>query len=134
MQYNDRLFPAILEPWNHHGLLIDPAMGEPYPMEMVGNFKVMDLIFKECYGDSLLYSNADLCRLRQWKIHFPTFQGEIPMPPAPSYQQVREPTATKQSPHRVAALDAPVESPKAKHPSSKGGPQRGSRGSSNTST
>ena len=32
-QYNNRLFPAILEPRNHHGLLVDPAMGEPYPME-----------------------------------------------------------------------------------------------------
>ena len=51
-QYSDQLFPAILEQWNHHGLLIDPAMGEPYPMEMVGNFRATDPIFKRCYGDS----------------------------------------------------------------------------------
>ena len=60
VQYNDRLYPTILEPWNHHGLLIDPAMGEPYPMEVVGDFRATGLIFKGCYGDSLLYSNADL--------------------------------------------------------------------------
>ena len=55
------------------------------------------------------------------------------MPPAPSYRQVREPAVTKQSPHRVAAPDTSVESPKAKCSSSKGRPPR-SRRSSNTST
>ena len=59
-QYNDRLYPSILEPQNHHGPLIDPAMGEPCPMEVMGNFKAMDPIFKGCYGDSNLYSKADL--------------------------------------------------------------------------
>ena len=56
------------------------------------------------------------------------------MPPAPSYRQVRELAVTKQSPHRVAALDTSVESPKAKCSSSKGGPSWGSGRSSNTST
>ena len=134
VQYKDQLYPTILEPWNHCGPLIDPTMGEPYLMEAVGNFRAMDPIFKGCYGDSLLYSDVNLGRLRQQKIHLPIFQGEIPMPTAPSYQQVREPVATKQSPHRVAALDAPAESPKAKCSNSKSRPQRGSRCSSNTST
>ena len=62
------------------------------------------------------------------------FQGEIPVPPAPSYWQVRELAVTKQSPHRVAALDTSAESPKAKCSSSKDGPSQGSRCSSNTST
>ena len=133
-QYNDWLFPAILELQNHCGPLIDHAMGKPYPMEMVGDFKAMDPIFQGCYRDSLLYSDAELCRLRWWKIHLPVFQGEIPMPPAPSHWQFREPTVTKQSSHRAAALDAPVESPKAKHSSSKSRPQQGSGCSSTTST
>ena len=122
-QYNDWLFPAILELWNHHGPLIDSAMGQPYLMEMVGDFRAADPIFKGCYGDSLLYSDADLRQLRWCRIHLPTFQWEIPVPPAPSYQQVREHMATKQSPHRPAALDTPVESPKAKCSSSKSSPQ-----------
>ena len=134
VQYNDRLYPSILEPPNHRSPLIDPAMGEPCPMEVVGNFRAMDPIFKGCYGDSLLYSKANLARLRWQKVYLPAFQGEIPMPPAPSYRQVREPAATKQSLHRVAALDTSVESPKAKCSSSKGGPPLGSRHSSNTST
>ena len=85
VQYNNQLYPTILELQNHRGLLIDPTMGEPCPMEVVGNFRAMDPIFKGCYGDSLLYSDDYLARLMQWKIYLPTFQGEIPMPPAPSY-------------------------------------------------
>ena len=133
-QYNDWLYPAILELWNHCGSLIDPTTGEPYPMEVVGDFRAVDPIFKGCYGDSLLYSEADLAQQRWQEIYLPAFQGKIPVPPAPSYQHVREPAATKQSPHRVAAPETSVESPKAKHSSSKGRPQRGSRCSSNTST
>ena len=134
VQYNDRLYPSILELWNHHSPLIDPAMGEPCLMEVVGDFRAADPIFKGCYGDSLLYSEADLARLKWQKVYLSTFQGQIPLPPAPSYWQVREPVMTKQSPHRVAALDTSVESPKAKCSSSKGGPPWGSGHSSNTST
>ena len=122
-QYNDRLYPTILEPRNHSGPLIDPTMGEPYPMEVVGDFRATDLIFKGCYRDSLLYSDTDLAQLRQQKIYLPVFQGKIPVPPFPSYRQVRELAVTKQSPHRVAVPDTPAESPKAKCSSSKGGPQ-----------
>ena len=72
-QYNDQLYPAILELGNHCGPLIDPTTGEPYPMEVVGNFRAMDPIFKGCYRDSLLYSDADLARLIRWKIYLPMF-------------------------------------------------------------
>ena len=49
-QYNNYLYSTILETQNHQGLLIDPVMGEPYPMEVVGNFKAIDPIFKGSYG------------------------------------------------------------------------------------
>ena len=122
-QYNDRLFPTILKLQNYCSPLIDSTMREPYEMEMVDDFWVAEPIFKGCYGDPLLYSDADLCWLRWQGIHLPMFQGEIPVPPAPSYRQVREPVVTKQSPHRVVAADTPVDSPKAKCSSSKSGPQ-----------
>ena len=77
-QYNDRLYHSILEPWNHHGLLIDPANGEPCLMEVVGDFRATDPIFKGCYRDSLLYSKADLARLRWQKVYLPVFQGRSP--------------------------------------------------------
>ena len=103
-------------------------------MELMGDFQAADPIFKGCYGDSLLYSDTDLCWLRQWGIHLPTFQGGIPVPLVPSYRQAREPEVTKQSPHRAAASDTPAESPKAKRSSGKSSPQCGSGCSSNTST
>ena len=134
VQYNNQLYPSILEPWNHCGPLIDPTTGQPCPLEVVDDFKATDPIFKGCYRDSLLYSEADMTRLRQQKVYLPTFQGEIPMPPAPSYRQVREPAVIKQSPHRAAAPDTSAESPKAKCSSSKDGPSCGSGHSSNTST
>ena len=50
-QYKERLFPDILELWNHHGLLTDSANKEPFPMELVGDFRETDPIFKGCYGN-----------------------------------------------------------------------------------
>ena len=65
-QYNDQLFPTILELQNHWEPLIDSAMKEPFQMELVGDFWVAGPIFKGCYGDSLLYSDAELHRLRRF--------------------------------------------------------------------
>ena len=133
-QYNDRLFPMILELQNHQESLMDLSTKEPFPMELVGDFWVADPIFKGCYGDSLLYSDAELRRLRQWGIHLPMYCGEIPVPPAPLYQQAREPEVTKQSPPRAVTPNPSMESPKTKHSSSKGGPHCSLGHSSNTST
>ena len=124
-QYNDHLYPSILEPQNHHSLLIDPVTGEPCLMEVVGNFKATDPIFKGCYGGSLLYLEDDLARLR-WQ--------KIPVPPALSYWQYRESVAAKQSPYRGAAPDMSMEPPKTKCSSSKSRPLRDTGHSSNTST
>ena len=85
VQYNDHLYPAILEPWNHCSPLIDPVTGEPCLMEVVSNFKATDPIFKGSYGDSFLYLDDDLAQLRWQKVYLPTFQEEILIPPAPSY-------------------------------------------------
>ena len=112
----------ILEPWNHQESLIDSMTNEPYPMELVGDFWIADPIFKGSYGDSLLYSDVELCRLRQRGIHLPTYHRDIPMPLAPSYQQAREPKVSKQSPPWVVAPDTAVESPKTKHSSSNSSP------------
>ena len=134
VQYNDHLYPSILELQNHCSPLIDPIMGEPCLMEVVGNFKAVDPIFKGSYGDSLLYSEHDLAQLRQQKVYLPTFQEEIPVPPALSYWQNRELAAAKQSLHRAAAPDMSVESPKTRHSSSKIRPPLGTGRGSNTST
>ena len=58
-QYKEQLFPEILEPWNHQALLTDPITKEPFPMELMGDFRSTDPIFKGCYGNLFLYSDAD---------------------------------------------------------------------------
>ena len=133
-RYNDCLFPAILKPQNHWELLMDSSTKEPFPMELVEDFRAADSIFKGCYWDSLLYSDADLHQLRWQRIHLPMYQVEIPVPPAPSYRQASEPEVTKQSPPRAATPNLSVESPKTKCSSGKGSPHCSSGCSSNTST
>ena len=56
------------------------------------------------------------------------------MPPTLSYRQNSKLAAAKQSPHRAAAPDTSVESPKTRHSSSKSRPLRGTGHDSNTST
>ena len=133
-QYNDHLYPAILKLRNYRSPLIDPVTGEPCPMKVVGDFRAVDPIFKGSYGDSFLCSEDDLAQLRWQKVYLPTFQEEIPVPPTPSYQQSRKLATAKQSPHRAAAPDTPVESPKTRHSSIKSGPPWGTGHSSKTST
>ena len=133
-QYKERLFPKILRLWNHQEPLTDPTNGEPYPMELVGDFRATDPIFKGCYRDSLLYTSRELDQLRWQGIHLPLYRSEIPTVPAPSYQQARQPKVMKQSPPRAATPSPPVESPKAKHSGGKGGPLHASGYSSSMST
>ena len=52
-QYQERLFPEILEPQNHQELLTDSITKEPFPMKILGDFRSTDPIFKGSYGDSL---------------------------------------------------------------------------------
>ena len=59
-------------------------------MELVGDFRSMDQIFKECYGDSFLYTCAELGQLRQRGIHLPPYRGEIPALPDPSASQAAQ--------------------------------------------
>ena len=81
-QYKERFFPEILELQNHREPLTDSATKEPFPMELVGDFRSTDPIFKGCYGDSFLYSDADLGQLRWRGIHLPPYLSEIPALPA----------------------------------------------------
>ena len=125
-QYKERLFPEILKPQNHWALLTDPMTKEPFPMELMEDFRSTDPIFKGCYGNSFLYSNVDLGQLRRWETHLPPYWGEIPTPLAPSYPQAKQSEA--------AMPTTAAESPKTKCSGSKGVHHRSSGCSSNTST
>ena len=103
-------------------------------MELVGDFRSMDAIFKGCYGDSFLYTDVDLGQLRQHGIHLPLYWSEILAPLAPSYLQAKQLKPMKQSPSWAMTPNPAVESPKAKCSSSKGGHHCSSGHGSNTST
>ena len=90
-QYKERLFPEILELWNYQEPQTNSATKESLPMELVGDFRSMDPIFKGCYSDSFLYTDMDLGQFRQCGIHLPLYWGEIPAPLAPSYIQAKQP-------------------------------------------
>ena len=133
-KYKERLFPKILKPQNHWELLMESAAKEPFPMELVGNFRSTDLIFKGCYSDLFLYTDGDLGQLRRRVIHLPPYWSEIPAPPASSYLQARQSKVMKWSPPRATTPNPAVESPKAKCSSGKGRHHCSSGCSSNTST
>ena len=59
-QYKEQLFLEILEPQNHREPLTNSATKESFPMELVGDFRSMDPIFKGCYSNSFLYTDMDL--------------------------------------------------------------------------
>ena len=63
MQYKTRL-PIIAEPHNHCRLLMDLKTGEPYPMEVVGNFCLKDAFFPSCLGDSFMFHAMILLSLQ----------------------------------------------------------------------
>ena len=133
-QYKEQLFPEILEPGNHQALLTDPVTKEPFPMELVGDFRSTDPIFKGCYGDSFLYSDMDLDQLRWCGIHLPPYWSKTLASLAPSYLQAKQPEATKWSPPWAATPNPTVESPKTKCSGSKGRHHHSLGHGSNTST
>ena len=103
-------------------------------MELVGEFRSTDPIFKGCYGNLFLYYDMDLGQLRQWKIHLPPYWDEILAPLAPSYLQAKQSDAMNRSPPWAAMPNPAVESPKTKCSGSKGRHHHSSGCGSNTST
>ena len=70
------LVPCGAEPCNHCRLLMDLNTGEPYPMEVVGNFCLEDAFFHCCLGDSLIICDNELTQLMEQGYPHPHLQGE----------------------------------------------------------
>ena len=77
------LFPEIVTPHNHQGPLNNHNTGEPYPMEVVGEFCLMDPIFPGSPGDSYLFKEGDLESLKRKGFHISTYREEKPTPTVP---------------------------------------------------
>ena len=74
------LFSEIVMPHNHWGPLIDHNSRELYPMATTGDFCLMDPIFPGSPGDSLLFKEDDLDRLKRKGFCVSTYREEKPQP------------------------------------------------------
>ena len=92
------LFPEIITPCNHWGLLIDHNTGEPYPMATVGDFCLVDPIFPGSPGDSLLFKEDELDRLKRKGFRISTYREEKPQPTAPKENKHKCPHTKEKAP------------------------------------
>ena len=92
------LFPEIIMPCNHQGPLIDPNTGEPYPMATVGDFCLMDSLFPGSPGDSLLFKDDHLDRLKRKGFRVSTYREEKPQPTVPKEDKHQSPCIKERVP------------------------------------
>ena len=85
------LFPEIITPCNHWGPLIDHNTRESYPMATVGDFCLVNPIFHGSPGDSLLFKEDDLDRLKRKGFCVSTYREEKPPPTVPKEDKHRSP-------------------------------------------
>ena len=90
------LFPEIIVPCNHWGPLIDHNTGEPYPMATTGDFCLVDPIFPGSPGDSLLFKEDDLHRLKRKGFHVSTYREEK-LPPTVLKEDKHRSPCTKEN-------------------------------------
>ena len=109
MQYRS-LFSQITELCNHQGPLIDANRGEPYPMVVVGNFCLVDIFFIGFPGDSFIFNESDLDKLKKKGFHISTYWEEVTKPasskemthksPNPK-ENVQKPSCKVEEPHKT---------------------------------
>ena len=69
-------FPEITAPHSYQSPLIDHNTQEPYPMVATGDFCLMDPIFPDSPGDSLLFKEDDLAQLKRKGFCIPNYKEE----------------------------------------------------------
>ena len=92
------LFPEIVMPCNHWGQLIDHNTEEPYPMATVGDFCLMDPLFPGSAGDSLLFKEDDLERLKRKSFCVSTYREKKPQPTIPKEDKHKFPCVKENAP------------------------------------
>ena len=92
------LFLEIVMPHNLQGPLIDINTGEPYPMAAVGDFCLVDSIFPGSPGDSLLFKEDDLTRLKRKGFCISTYREEKPQPTVPKEDKHKSPHTMENAP------------------------------------
>ena len=71
VQYGPKLFPELVVPCNHAGLLIDSATGHDALFRTVGSFRAVDPIFPGFPGDLALFTAEEVAQLKELRVLTP---------------------------------------------------------------
>ena len=99
------LLPEIIMPCNQQGPLIDHNTREPYPMSTTGDFCLMDPLFPGSPGDSLLFKEDDLDRLKRKGFCISTYREEKPQPTVPKEDKHKFPHIKENAPHSCCKVE-----------------------------
>ena len=78
VQFGPKLFPEIVIPRNHAGLLVDSTMGHNAPFRTIGSFRAMDPIFPGFPGDLELFTAEEVAKLKELGVLSPQPAPERP--------------------------------------------------------
>ena len=65
VQFGPKLFPEIVIPRNHAGLLVDSATRQDAPLRTIGPFRAVDTIFPGFPGDLELFTAKEVAQLKE---------------------------------------------------------------------
>ena len=106
VQFGPKLFPELVIPCNHAGLLVDSATGLDAPLWTVGSFQAVDPIFPGFPGDLALFTAKEVAQLKEL--------GVLTPPPTPEHPPLFPPLVTSSRGKVVSAvLGAPPPETKA---------------------
>ena len=78
VQFGPKLFPEIVIPCNHAGLLVDLAMWQEVSFQTIGPFQAIDTIFPSLPGDLELFTAEEVAQLKELGVLNPTHMPEHP--------------------------------------------------------
>ena len=78
VQFSPKLFPEIVIPRNHAGLLIDSTMRQDAPLWTIGPFQAVDTIFPSFPGDLELFTAKEVAQLKELGVLNPPHAPERP--------------------------------------------------------
>ena len=76
--FGPKLFPEIVIPCNHAGLLFDSPMWQDAPLWTIGPFRAMDTIFPSFPGDLELFTAEEVAQLKELGVLNPPHAPEHP--------------------------------------------------------
>ena len=78
MQFGPKLFPEIVIPCNHAGLLVDSPAWQEVPFRTIGPFRAIDTIFPGLPRDLELFTAEEVAQLKELGVFNPQHAPEHP--------------------------------------------------------